>query len=253
MDNINNETPVGSDGATSSPDTASVDTQPVESPDTVSDGDGVEAGQATSPWDNDPKFKGKGPEDIYKAYKEAEKLTGHLSQKAQVANLIEEKYGLSPEQLKAQIEQMEARDRQARYANNPLAPLADEVAELKATIARQEQEKAHNAVKSELETFVKSNQAFEPFKDKILKLALTPGIGYDPDTGEEVPFDTLAQEYFGDARAQGQRDAYKKIETKEMTQATGVSRGAPKSKLTLDDLRKMTVAEQEAVLPHASS
>jgi hypothetical protein len=249
MDNISTETPVGGEGATSSQDNVNVDTQTAEAPVAVSDSQEAEAGQATSPWDNDPKFKGKSPEDIYQAYKEAEKLTGQLSQKAQVANLIEQEYGLTPDKLKAQIEQMKAQERQERYANNPLAPLADEVSELKAKIAQQEQEKAHNAVKTELDSFLKDNQSYEPFKDKIYKLALTPNIGFNPETGEEVPFETLAQEYFGAARAQGQQDAYKKIEQKEMTQATGVSSVA-KKQFSVDDLRNLSVAELEAILPH---
>lgn len=243
MDNISTEAPVGGEGATSSQENVNVDTQTAEPTVAVSDGTVAEA-ESTSPWDNDPKFKGKGPEDIYKAYQEAQKLTGQLSQKAQVANLIEQKYGLTPEALKAQIEQMEAKERQERYANNPLAPLADEVSELKAKIAQQEQEKAHNAVKSELDSFLKDNQAFEPFKEKIYKLALTPNIGFNPETGEEVPFETLAQEYFGAARAQGQEDAYKKIEKKQMTQVTTTSKGKANDKVGYEALKELPLSER---------
>ena len=83
-----------------------------------------------------------------------------------------------------------------------------------------------------------------------MKLAITPGIGFDPKTGDEVPFADLANEYFGAARAQGQQDAYRKIETKQMTQATSVSQAPSKGKPTLEELRSMTYAERLAVLPH---
>lgn len=252
MDNsTQTEAPVGSDGATSSPDNASSGTQPTETTQPVSDGAVETGGQVSQPWDSDPKFKGKSPEDVYKAYKEAEKLTGQLSQKAHIANLIEQKYGVSPETLQEQIEAQEQAEREALYRANPLAPVLDEVNQLKAIVQKQEGEKALAQTKAELDSFLKDNPAYEAHKDKIFKLATTPGIGFDPNTGEEVSFEDIAKEYFGAARAQGQQDAYRKIETKEMTQATGVSRQAPKGKLTLDDLRKMTVAEQEAVLPHA--
>ena len=251
MDNTENATPVGSDGATSSPDNAAVSTQPVESAQTtVSDGEPAGTGQATNPWDNDPRFKGKAPEDIYKAYTEAEKLNGQLSQKAQLANRLSEKYGVTPEQVLSQMEQQELQEKQAYYANNPLAPVLDEVNQLKAIVQQNEQEKALNATKSELNEFLKANPDYEAYKDKLMKLALTPTIGFDPTTGEETSFQDLANEYFGSARAQGQQDAYRKIETKQTTQATSVSQAPAKGKPTLDELRNMSYEERIAVLPH---
>lgn len=250
MDNTENVTPVGGEGATSSQDNATVSTQPVETATPVSDGQPAEAGQASTPWDNDPRFKGKSPEDIYKAYTESEKVIGQLSQKAQLANKLSEKYGVSPEQVLSQIEQQELQEKQAYYANNPLAPVLDEVNQLKAIIQQNEQEKAQNAVKADLDKFLKASPGFEAHKDKLLKLATTPGIGFDPKTGDEVPFEDLANEYFGAARAQGQQDAYRKIETKQMTQATSVSQAPSKGKPTLEELRSMTYAERIAVLPH---
>ena len=250
MDNTENVTPVGGEGATSSQDNATVSTQPVETATPVSDGQPAEAGQAPTPWDNDPRFKGKAPEDIYKAYTEVEKLNGQLSQKAQLANRLSEKYGVSPEQVLSQIEQQEAAEKQALYANNPLAPVLDKVQQLETIVQQQQQEKAEAATNAEVDKFLKENPGFEAHKDKILKLAWTPGIGYDPKTGEDVSIADLANEYFGAARAQGQQDAYRKIETKQTTQATSVSQAPPKGKPTLDELKKMTYEERLAVLPH---
>lgn len=250
MDNTENVTPVGGEGATSSQENETVSTQPVETATPVSDGQPAEAGQAPTPWDNDPRFKGKAPEDIYKAYTESEKVIGQLSQKAQLANKLSEKYGVSPEQVLSQIEQQELKEKQEYYANNPLAPVLDEVNQLKAIVQQNAQEKAMNDTKAELNDFLKTNPGFEAHKDKLMKLAITPGIGFDPKTGDEVPFADLANEYFGAARAQGQQDAYRKIETKQTTQATSVSQAPPKGKPTLEELRSMTYAERLAVLPH---
>ena len=142
MDNTENVTPVGGEGATSSQDNATVSTQPVETATPVSDGQPAEAGQASTPWDNDPRFKGKTSEDIYKAYTESEKVIGQLSQKAQLANKLSEKYGVSPEQVLSQIEQQELKEKQEYYANNPLAPVLEEVNQLKAIVQQNAQEKA---------------------------------------------------------------------------------------------------------------
>jgi hypothetical protein len=252
MDNIENTSPSGEADVTASQGQLdATDTQPVEDSSSVDGGTEKEAGQASNPWDNDPKFKGKAPEDIYKAYREIEKSNGQLSQKAQIANLIEEKYGVTPEQLKAQIEQQEYQRKQALYANNPLAPVLDKVQFLEQKVQQQERDKALIEVKGELDGFLKDNPAYEAHKDKLLKLVLTPGIGFDPETEEETPVADLAREYFGEARAQGQQDAYKKIETKQMTQATSVSRGATKSKLTLDEMRGMSASELASILPHS--
>lgn len=250
MDNTENVTPVGGEGATSSQDNATVSTQPVETATPVSDGQPAEAGQASLPWDNDPRFKGKAPEDIYKAYTEIEKLNGQLSQKAQLANRISEEYGATPEQVLSQIEQQKLAEKQAYYRENPLAPVLDEVSQLRAIVQQQEREKAEAATTAEIDKFLKENPGYEAHKDKINKLAWIPGIGYDPKTGEDKPIADIALEYFGAARAQGQQDAYRKIETKQVTQATSVSQAPPKGKPTLEELRNMSYAERIAVLPH---
>lgn len=244
MDTIE-QTPAGSDDVTSSPDTASVDTQAAESPRSVDGGTGAEAEQALL------AGKYKSPGELEKAYKELEGKLGDLGQKAAVADLLQSKYNLSPEQLRAQIEQMEYQQQQARYAADPLAPVYDKVTALEQKLAAQEHEKALTQTKSELDAFLKENPSYEAHKDKIMKLALTDGIGFDSKTGKETGFDEIAREYFGEARAQGQQDAYRKIGVKEETRATGASQSAPKSKLTLEDMSQMSAKDLEAVLPWA--
>lgn len=246
MDTIEtNEAPAGSDDVTSSPDTASqVDAQPVETESTIDGGGSLEAGATETLLAG----KYKSPEELVSAYKELEGKLGELGQKAKVADLLQEKYGVSPEQLRAQIEQLEYQKQQERYAANPIAPLEDKVSFLEQKLAAQEKEKAQAQVRSELDSFIKDNPAYEAHKAQILKLALTPGIGFDQTTGQEVGFDEIAREYFGTARAQGQQDAYNKIEVKQNTQATTVSRGAPKTKLTMEEFRGLTAKEQAAIL-----
>jgi hypothetical protein len=253
MDNLEqNTSPLGEADVTASQGQLdATETQPVENEVSIDGGNSEETGQASNPWDNDPKFKGKTSEDIYKAYKESEKLTGQLSQKAQIANLIQEKYGITPEQLKAQIEQQEAQQRQQYYANNPLAPVLDKVSYLEQRLQQQEQEKAMASVEKEIDSFLKDNPVYEGSRDKIQKLALTPNIGFNLETGEEVPIDELAREWIGESRAQGQQDAYNKIEKKVLTQATSASQTAPRGRITEDDLANMSAAEMEAILPHA--
>lgn len=252
MDNIeNNSNPLGEAGATASQGQLDAnDTQPVEDTQPISDGEVAETGQASNPWDNDPKFKGKAPDEIYKAYKEVEKLSGQLSRKAEIANLIEEKFGVSPDQLKAQIEHQEAERKRQLYASNPLAPLADKVAEQEKFIQQMQQEKALQEQEKELDNFIKNNPEMSQHRDKLLRLALTDGIGFDSDTGEEKSYEDLAREWIGEVRAQGQQDAYKKIETKKETQATG-SVSTPKKSITLDDMKNMSAAELRQILPHA--
>jgi len=243
MDNLENNDPVEAADVTAAQGESNVETQPAETTEEATneaetEGDAV----ASNPWDNDPKFKGKGPEDIYKAYQESEKSLGQNSQKAEVANLIQEKYGLSPEQFKAQLDQQDYQAKQARYKDNPLAPVLDEVGELRQIVQRQEQEKALANEEKELDTFLQENPDYAPNRDKILKLGLS--------SEQDKSFADIAREWFGETRAQGQQDAYKKIETKKMTQATG-AQSAPKKSFTPEEMDKMSASELEAVLPHA--
>lgn len=252
MDNPTNtpgpQEAAGATAASGQPDV--VATQPTETVTPTSDGTSADVG-ASNPWDNDPKFKGKSPEDIYKAYTEVEKLNGQLGQKAQIANLIEQKYGVTPEQLKAQIEQQEQQQKQEFYKNNPLAPLVEKVQTLEQQLQLQEVERARALEESKLDEYLKTAPEYAPHRDKILKLGLTPGIGFNPETGDEVSYAELAKEWIGEIRAQGQTDAYNRMETKIMTQATGAGTGESQRAISLEDMKNMSVAELEKILPHA--
>ena len=89
--------PAGSDDVTSSPDTSVADTQPSETSENVDGATDVDGGT--------PEVllagKYKSPEDLEKAYKELEGKLGTLGQKASVADLIQEKYGMTPDQFQA--------------------------------------------------------------------------------------------------------------------------------------------------------
>jgi len=252
MDNIETtEAPVGEAGATASPDNATIDTQPIETEAPVSDGTTVETGAASAPWESDPRFKGKTPEEMYAIVQEADKYKGELGRKAKAFDLIGQKTGLTPEQLEAQMAQMDYQAQQERYANDPMAPVMDKVSYLEAKLQAQEQEKANQILESELNSFVQENPSYANSRDKILKLAKTPGIGFDPNTGSDLgSIADIAREWIGETRAQGQQDAYRKIETKLMTQATPV-RNVSNKTFGVDDMKNMSVAELEAILPRS--
>lgn len=236
MDTIEQNAPIGSDGATPSQDTATNDTQPVESTDSTSDGNVADAGQA-------PELlagKYKSPQELEKAYKEAEKLNGQLSQKASLVNQLEKSTGMNAQQLAEALAQQEQQRVFAQRQDDPIGYLAQRQEQLEAQIALQAEEK-------ELDSFLNSEEGkdYAPYRDKIQEAA------FHLPSMKDKPYAEIAKELFGQSRAQGQQDAYKKIDTKIMTQATSVSKGSPKGKITLEELRKMTAAEQAAVLPHS--
>lgn len=236
MDTIENSEPVGVEGATSSQDTSSNDTQPAESAESVSDSNVEEAGKA-------PELlagKYKSPQELEKAYKEAEKLNGQLSQKASLVNKLEQTTGMNAQQIAEVLAQQEQQRVFEQRQNDPLGYLAQRQEQLEAQIALQAEEK-------ELDKFLSSEEGkdYAPYRDKIQEAAF-----YLPSM-KDKPYAEIAKELFGQSRAQGQQDAYKKIDTKIMTQATSVSKGSPKGKVTLEELRKMTAAEQAAILPHS--
>jgi len=228
MDNptINTE-PVGAEGATSSQDNSgAVETQPAGTDGVVSANESGNEGNApVYPWENDEKFKGKTPEDIYKSYREMEKT---YSRKAEVANLIEEKFGVAPEDLKQLIEAQEEARLEQEYRTNPAGVALREVENLKKQLALQSEEK-------ELDGFLQKNPEYAPFRDKIFKLGLT--------TEQDKSYEEIADEYFGQARAQGQQDAYRKIEVKKSTQSTSPSQQNPK-KFGYGDLKDLPRAER---------
>lgn len=236
MDNIETITPQGeADVTASSGQSEEVNAQPSESTQPVDGGEVSEEGESAYPWESDEKFKGKTPDDIYQAYKEAEKGLGQLSQKAQIANLLEEKYGITPEQLKAKIEQQEYQQIQERYAGNPLAPVLDKVNQLEQIVLHQEQEKALQAEEKELDGFLRGNPDYQPVRDKLLELGLN-------EKYHDKSYEELAHEWFGQSRAQGQQDAYEKIETKKLTQTTKPT-SAPKKKMTIEDMETMPIED----------
>lgn len=236
MDNLENTSGAGeADVTSSSAEPQGTETQPESLDQSVDGGNQAEAGDATSyPWQAEEKFKNAKPEDIFKSYKEMEKL---YSRKAEVANLIEEKFGVTPEQLKQVIAEQENARQEQELAQNPAGYALREVQTLKQQLALQSEEK-------ELDGFLAKSPEYAPFRDKILTL----GLNLERDKS----YEEIAHEYFGQARAQGQEDAYKKIDTKVKTQATGV-RSVPQRTITPEDMKKMSVAELEAILPHADT
>jgi len=232
MDTIENtEAPAGDEGATSSLDTASqVDTQPSETEPIVSDEKTVEEEKALL------AGKYKTPEELEKGYKELESKLGRREEHSELVKMLEEQSGMSPSQIKDYIAKQKAQALQAQYQANPELYTAQKIQELEGKIALQAEER-------ELDKFLEKNPGYSPHREKILKLGL--------NLEKDKTYDEIAREYFGEARAQGQQDAYKKIETKNMTQATSASQAAPKSRLTEEDMDKMSAAELEAVLPWA--
>lgn len=239
MENLEQNTdPLGEAGATASQGQSdATGTQLVETTDAVSDGQVAEAGQASNPWDNDPRFKGKSAEDIYKYATEAEKVKGQLSQKAELANLIEQQTGMSTQQIKEQLAYQQQQQMAQAIQENPGLAAYQEVQNLKGQLAIQAEQK-------ELDSFLQSEEGkpYTSFRDKILNLGLK--LETDKTYGE------IAREYFGQSRAQGQQDAYQKIETKIMNQATG-SKSSNHRSISSDEMKGMSTSEMETFLPRA--
>lgn len=234
MDTIEQNTaPVGAEGATSSPDTAAqVDTQPVETEAGVSDAKTEETGEAS-----ETLYAGKykSVEDLEKAYQEIQQSVGKASQKAELVNLLEQETGMSADQIKHSLAQRREQQFREQVEANPGLAAYQEVQTLKGQIALQAEEK-------ELDGFLQKNPEYAPFREKIFKL----GLNIEKDKS----YDEIAKEYFGESRAQGQQDAYKKIEMKKNTQSSG-SVSTPQKKFSIEDMKGMTAAEMRAILPHA--
>ena len=234
MDTIENTEPVGEEDVTSSPDTSADDTQPSESTDSVDGGEVAEEGQ--------PEVllagKYKTPEELEKAYSELQSKFGEVGQKAEVANLLEKQTGMNAQQIKDHIFRQQQAQAQQQIQENPLGYVHAELQQLKNQNALMKEE-------AELDKFLSSEEG-KPYaanRDKIFQL----GLNLEKDKS----YADIAKEWFGETRAQGQQDAYRKIERKEGTQATGASQAAPKGRLTPEDMDNMTAAEMEAVIPHA--
>jgi len=193
----------------------------------------AEVKEESTPWADNPKFKGKSAEDIYQAYNELEKQTGSLGQKAEIANLIEEKYGLTADQFKERLEAQEQQAQEQAVEQDPTGYLAQQVQKQQNELALMKEEKS-------LDNFLQENPDYKPFKDKMMKLAL--GVEQDK------PYEDIAEEYFGEAIKTGKQSAYNQIDKKKKTQSTGVSSAKDKE---VPDLENMTSEEMEKVLPHA--
>lgn len=233
MDTIEGTEPVGGEGATSSQDTSAYDTQTAETPDAVSAPEGAEAEQTEVLLAG----KYKSAEELEKAYLAAQNKISEQGQKARLADLIQEKYGMTPEQFEASIEAEENARLEQEYATNPGGAALREVNNLKAELALQKEER-------ELDSFLSKSPEYTAHRDKILKLGLNLERGKS--------FEDIAREYFGEAIATGQQAAYKKIEAKKMGQQTSVT-STPKKQISEADLRSLSSAELEALLPHADT
>lgn len=225
--------PAGSDDVTSSPDTSVAETQPSEPSENVDGGTEANEGAPESLLAG----KYKSPEELEKAYKDLESKLGTLGQRAKVADMIQEKYGKTPEQFLETIAAEEQALLEQEYATNPGGAALREVQNLKQQLALRDEEK-------ELDSFLSKNPEYAPQRDKILKLGL--------NLEKDKTYEEIASEYFGSTRAQGQQDAYKKIDAKKKTQTTG-TQSAPSKRFSEADLQGMTAAEMEALLPHADT
>lgn len=236
----NEQVPVGGEDVSSSQDTTQDIAQPTESEEFVDGNQSEEEGEAPTLLAG----KYKSPEELEKAYTELQSKLGEVGQKSELVNLLEKQTGMNAQQIKEALAQQQQAQLMQQYQENPGGMALAEVQHLKQQLALQNEEK-------ELDSFLNSEEGrpYQEFKDKIFKL----GLNLEKDKS----YADIAQEYFGQARAQGQQDAYKKIDTKVKTQATGVSQAAPKGKLTLADLDAMPLEERiktmEAIFPHADT
>lgn len=235
MDTNENIEPVGGEDVTSPQDTSTDIAQPEETEVAQDESESVETGEASELLAG----KYKSPQELEKAYKELESKLGESGQKASLVNKLEEQTGMSAQQIANYLAQQEQQRMDQAIQENPGLAAFQEVQTLKNQLALQAEEK-------ELDKFLGSEEGkpYQAFKDKIFKLGL--------HLEKDKTYNDIAKEYFGEARATGQQDAYKKIETKKQTQATGAM-SQPQKKFTEEDLRNMSAAEMEAILPHADT
>jgi hypothetical protein len=239
MDTLEQELePAGSDDVTSSPDTSVTETQTVDPSVTTDDGT---PGNTEAP---EVKYAGKytSPEELEKGYKELESKLGTVGPKAAIADLIQEQYGMTPEQFRAVLAQEKQQKDQALYQANPGAFAVQKVQDLENRLAYTEE-------KGKLDAFVTANPEYAPFKDQIFDLGLHL---YNGEVREDKSYEQIAKEMFGEAMAKGQQGAYKKIETKKMTQPTS-TQSQPAKRLSEQDFDNMSAAEMEKVLPWADT
>ena len=231
MDTIESTEPIGAEGATSSQDTSVADAQPAENENgSAPDSSAVSAEKLYA-------GKYKSADELEKAYLEAQSLVGKASQKANLVNQLEETTGLSSEQIADFINRQKQEKVEQQVRQNPGAYAYQELQELKQQMALKEEERALDSYLSSPE-----GQAFKTHRDKIFEAAM-----YLPSyQGKTYP--EIATELFGAARAQGQQDAYQKIEGKIQSRPTGVSQASPKHKPTVEEMRSMSTEELRNIL-----
>lgn len=193
------------------------------------------------PWETDERFKGKTPDDMFKIVAEADKYKGELSKKAKVADLLSEKFGVTPERMQEIIQQREVQQKQAFYQANPQAEVKDELEHLKSQLAEQQQQQLIQQEDSKLDNFLSENPEYKDFREEIRKL------GYSVERDSD--WETVAKTYFGRAIEKGQASAYEKMGVKQVTQSSGVSNSAPKGRPTIEEMSNMSSKELEALLP----
>ena len=150
MDNIETTEPIGGEGATSSQDNSAIDTQPVESTDSVSDGNVVETGEALTPWENDPRFKGKSEEERYKSYRELESKLGQREENLDLVKELERTTNMNANQIKEALAQQQYAQYQQTVQENPGLAAFQEVQQLKSQIALQKEEQELNRKRQEV-------------------------------------------------------------------------------------------------------
>lgn len=227
MDTIETNEPVGGQDVSSSQDTSSDNAQPIENEEGVDDTQSSEVGEASGLLAG----KYKTPQELEKAYQELQSKLGEQGQKAELANLIEKQTGMNHQQIKEMLARQEQQRMEQAIQDNPGLAAFQEVQSLKSQLALQAEEK-------ELDSFLQSEEGkpYVNFRDKILNL----GLKLETDK----TFADIAKDYFGQSRAQGQQDAYKKIETKKMTQATSTSQGVSKDKVGYEALKDLPLSER---------
>lgn len=239
MDNLENggsaDPQEAADVTAASGQSDNVETQATEETGTSDDGTAKTAEtNVGNPWDTDDRFKGKTPAEMFEIVREADKYKGQLSQKAKVADMLSQQFGLTPERMEQIAHERAISARQQEIAQNPVAAVYDRVQQLETQIQVKDEE-------VKLDKFLADKPQYSEFRDEIKNL----GFSVDRDK----TWDQIAEKYFGRAIVKGQEAAYRQLDIKQNTQATGVSRGDIKPSVTLEDMQNMTAAELEAILP----
>lgn len=192
------------------------------------------------PWEGDERFKGKTPEDMFKIVSEADTYKGELSKKAKIADLLSEKFGVTPDKMEEMINKRDQEAKEQFYKDNPSAPVMEQLDHVTKELAEQKQQALVQQEDQKLDKFLNDNSQYAGYREDIRRLGYS--IESESDWGQ------IAEKYFGKAITQGQEDAYQKMGTKQMTQSSGVSKTESKGKPTLEDFSKMSTEEMEAYI-----